>query len=208
MRILFATTRGAGHVGPLIPFAYACLRAGHDVLVAAARSCGPHVARAGLRFAPLDDPPEEAMEAVWARVRAADPEEAGRIVVEEVFAGEFARAALPGMLELVRRWRPDVVVRETCEYASLIAAESAGVPDVHVACFLGVLCDTEWDMYQPLGQLRAEFGLPRRHRDRTGEPYLTLAPRLARESRASSARRHPSVPGSEGPGAAAAALVG
>ena len=34
MRIVFATTRGAGHLGPLIPIARACMRAGHDVLVA------------------------------------------------------------------------------------------------------------------------------------------------------------------------------
>jgi hypothetical protein len=31
MRLLFATTRGAGHVGPLVPFARAAVAAGHDV---------------------------------------------------------------------------------------------------------------------------------------------------------------------------------
>jgi hypothetical protein len=32
VRILFATTRGAGHLGPLVPFAQAAERAGHEVL--------------------------------------------------------------------------------------------------------------------------------------------------------------------------------
>ena len=57
---------------------------------------------------------------------------------EEVFAGEFARSALPKLLELADHWLPDVIVRETCEFASVLAAEAIGVPDVHVACFLAV----------------------------------------------------------------------
>ena len=101
MRILFATTRGAGHVGPLVPFAHACVAAGHEVLVAAAPSTAPHVQRAGLPFAPVDEPDEAMMAEVWARVRAAaTPDEQARIVFEEVFAGEFARSALPKLLEL------------------------------------------------------------------------------------------------------------
>ena len=110
MRILFATTRGAGHLGPLIPFAKACRRAGHEVLVAAPGSVAPHVERAGLPLAPLDDPDEQTMQPIWQRVRAARPGEADQIVLEEIFAGEFARSALPGMLATMRVWRPDVVL--------------------------------------------------------------------------------------------------
>ena len=177
MRILFATTRGAGHVGPLTPFAHACVTAGHDVLVAAAPSTEPHVRRAGLPFAAVGEPDEAVMAAIWERVKAATNEDAGRIVFEEVFAGEFARSALPGMLRLARRWRPDLIVRETCEFASPLVAETFGVPDVHVACLLAVLGTTDWDLHEPLGRLRRDFGLAPRHRDRSLDPYLTLAPR-------------------------------
>jgi UDP:flavonoid glycosyltransferase YjiC (YdhE family) len=177
MRILFATTRGAGHVGPLTPFAHACIAAGHEVLVAAAPSLEPHVRRAGLPFAAVAEPDEATMGAVWERVRAAAPDDAGRIVFNEVFAGEFARSALPEMLKLAQRWRPDMIVRETCEFASVLVAETVGVPDVHVACFLAVLGDTDWDLYEPIGRLRREFGLAPLRRDRSAEPYLTLAPR-------------------------------
>jgi UDP:flavonoid glycosyltransferase YjiC (YdhE family) len=178
MRILFATTRGAGHVGPLAPFAHACIAAGHEVLVAAAPSTEPHVQRAGLPFAAVGEPDEAKMTAIWERVKAANSnEDAGRIVFEEVFAGEFARSALPELLKLAHRWRPDVIVRETCEFASPLVAEAVGVPDVHVACFLAVLGNTDWDLYKPLGRLRKEFGLAPRQRDRSIEPYLTLAPR-------------------------------
>ena len=136
MRILFATTRGAGHLGPLIPLRQACRRAGHEVLVAAPGSVAPHVERAGLPLAPLDDPDEQAMQPIWQRVRAARLGEADQIVLEEIFAGEFARSALPGMLATMRAWRPDVVLRESTEFASLVAAEQLGVPHLHVAVFL------------------------------------------------------------------------
>ncbi len=98
-------------------------------------------------------------------------------MIEEVFAGEHARSALPGLLALMRRWRPDVVLRETCEFASPLAADAAGIPDVHVACFLSIPADINWDLQRPLGRLRADFGLLPLRRDRADEPYLTLAPR-------------------------------
>ncbi len=207
MRILFATTRGAGHVGPLIPFAHACLAAGHDVRMAAAPSAEPHVRRAGLPFAALDEPDPEVMAALWPRVKAATPEEAGRMVFEEVFAGEFARSALPGMLRLAYRWRPDVIVRETCEFASPLVAEAVGVPDVHVACFLAVLGNTDWDLYKPLGRLRKEFALAPSSRDRSIEPYLTLAPRSLEHPAFVEIPGDAAVPRARGPATPVAGLV-
>ena len=180
MRILFATTRSAGHFGPLVPFAHASERAGHEVLVAGARSCAPHVERAGLTHAALDDPSPAVLDPIWQRVRAAEPQEANRIVMEEVFAGEHARSALPGMLATMRAWQPDVVVRETGEFASVVAAEYLGVPHVHVAIFLAAGGELDWDpLGEPLDRLRAEVGLSSNpHPKRLWEePFLTMAPR-------------------------------
>ncbi|WP_053226779.1 glycosyltransferase [Solirubrobacter soli] len=175
MRILFATTRGAGHVGPLVPFAHACVAAGHEVLVATAPSAAVHVKRAGLPFAALDEPDEAIMDEVWERVRAAPSTvDQNAIVFEEVFAGEFARSALPKLLQLADHWLPDVIVRETCEFASILAAEAIGVPDVHVGCFLAA---RDVPLRTPLARLRREFGLAVPLRRRTHAPYLTLAPR-------------------------------
>jgi UDP:flavonoid glycosyltransferase YjiC (YdhE family) len=178
MRILFATTRGAGHVGPLAPFAHACVAAGHEVLVAAAPSAAAYVKRAGLPLAAVGEPDDAVMDAIWDRVRAAtDPREQSLIVFRDVFAGEFARAALPKMLQLADAWLPDVIVRETCEFSAPLAAEAIGVPDVHVACFLAVGNTQDYDVRVPMARLRKESGLPSATRDRTTEPYLTLAPR-------------------------------
>src|SRR4051812_28233214 len=174
MRILLTATRSAGHIGPLVPFALACKRAGHEVLLAAPHSAWAHVARAGLPFAGVDDPPSSLIDPVWTRVRAAERAEGDRIVIEEVFAGACARAAYPGMLALVRRWRPDVILRETCEFASLLAGEATGVPVLRAECFLAEPEGIDWTLTEPLGVLRREFGVRARPAD---EPYLTLSPR-------------------------------
>src|SRR4051812_35634612 len=175
MRILLASTRGAGHIGPLVPFALACKRAGHDVLIAAPHSAWEHVARTRLPFAGVDDPPRSVLDPIWQRVRAAeDPREADRIVIEEAFAGAFARAAYPAMLALVRRWQPDVILRETCEFASALAAEAVGVPVLRVDPFPAEPAGIDWRLHEPLAALRRELGV--RARVRQDERYLTLAP--------------------------------
>jgi UDP:flavonoid glycosyltransferase YjiC (YdhE family) len=52
MRVLFATTAGAGHFGPLIPFARAALSVGHEVAVAAPGAFESAVRGAGSLPAP------------------------------------------------------------------------------------------------------------------------------------------------------------
>ena len=102
MRILFATTRGAGHVGPLIPFARAAVAAGHDVLVAGPGSAAALVRRAGLSFAAVGEPPRAEVERAWAPVWSPATSPGMARVVQELFIGLHARAALPGIGQL--RW--------------------------------------------------------------------------------------------------------
>src|SRR3954471_3963966 len=73
MRVMFASTRGAGHI---LPLADACKRAGHQVLIA-----GPHA---------------------------------------------------------TLEWRPDVIVRETSELGSAVAAELEAIPHAWLATGLAV----------------------------------------------------------------------
>ena len=49
MRVLVATTAGNGHFGPIVPFALACVGAGHE----APTLLGAAMARAGLEHLPL-----------------------------------------------------------------------------------------------------------------------------------------------------------
>lgn len=137
MRVLFSTTAGSGHFGPLVPFAKACRNAGHEVKVAAPSSFAAVVLGAGFEHAPLDDVPPEVMGPVFARLPDLSFEEANATVMTEVFCRLDAQAALPALTQIINTWRPDVIVREPAEFASLVAAERAGIPQVVVEIGLG-----------------------------------------------------------------------
>src|SRR4051812_41777691 len=179
MRVLFTSTPGAGHLGPLLPFATAVRRAGHEIVVAAPISAQARVEHAGLPFMSHADPPESELGPLWARVRATGLEQADALVVGELFAGLRARAALPGIELAIDAWRPDVVVRETCEFAGAVAAEARGVAQARVGIGLAAseAMAIGWAAAR-VDELRAWAGLePDPRGDRlAAEPYLTLTP--------------------------------
>jgi UDP:flavonoid glycosyltransferase YjiC (YdhE family) len=136
MRVLFASTRSAGHFRPLVPFIEACRRAGHEVLVAGPPALADTVQRAGYPFRVGAAPPEDDLGAARARIPTLSYDDAERLVVGEIFATLNVRAMLPHMRTALREWRPDVIVREHAEFASLVAAEEAGVPQLQVGISL------------------------------------------------------------------------
>ena len=116
---------------------------------------------------------------MWQRIRAAMPDEANELVLGELFGRVRARAALPGVELAIDAWRPDVVVRESCEFASAIAAEARGIPVARVGAFqLTVEALTVRAAAPAVDELRRWAGL---EPDPAGErlassPYLTLTP--------------------------------
>jgi UDP:flavonoid glycosyltransferase YjiC (YdhE family) len=179
MRVLFATTGHAGHLLPLVPFARACLRAGHEVAVACERPRTGAVERLGLTARPFDvaDP------AAWASLMAPFPTlaqpDGDALIIGAGFAGIGTRAALPGVLAIVEDWRPDVVVRESYHFAGALAAERHGIPHARVA--LGLASTERWaaDLAAAsVDRLRRTLGL---RPDPAGErlwrsPLLTSVP--------------------------------
>jgi UDP:flavonoid glycosyltransferase YjiC (YdhE family) len=133
MRILFSATRGSGHVQPLLPYARALVARKHQVAVAAPSSVSEMVGGAGLTHFPFDHPGDEALGPIWARLRGVSDHEMIAIATREIFAGVNARVALPKLQATIDDWRPDLVVRDSVEYAALVAAERAGVPHARVA---------------------------------------------------------------------------
>jgi UDP:flavonoid glycosyltransferase YjiC (YdhE family) len=129
MRVLFASLRTPSHFFPLVPFLDACRRAGHEVAVAAPADLTAHVAKTGAKLLPVEHPGEAVLRPLWDRAMKG---EGDRIVIGEVFAGECARFALPGLLGIVDAFRPDVIVRESQEYAAMVVAEKTGVPCARV----------------------------------------------------------------------------
>jgi UDP:flavonoid glycosyltransferase YjiC (YdhE family) len=181
MRVLFTTTRGAGHFNPLVPFARACVHAGHDVLVTGAAQVGPQAERAGLSFRAFPEPPEDVLEAAWAPVFSLPRERQDEHVVREVFAGCHARAALPGTLELIDEWGADLVVRESAEFSGAIAAERLGVAFATVGITLAASTDRMFigTAAPVVDELRTGLGLEPDPQARVllGATILTRSPR-------------------------------
>jgi UDP:flavonoid glycosyltransferase YjiC (YdhE family) len=191
MRILFSSTRGAGHFGPLVPFARAALDAGHDIVVACPDEAVPLVTAAGFETLPFTDPPKAETVPVHAAAQRLDTDAGNALVIRELFGRIDATTAMPRLLATVDEFAPDLIVRESCEYASHVAAEMRAIPEVRVA--IGMIALEELMMPHAaagLAQLRADVGLPA---DLDGKlmlakPQLTtrpaaLDPRLAPRSR-------------------------
>ena len=83
MRVLFASTQGAGHFGPLIPFIDACTRCGHETLIV-----GPPALKArGYEFRAGAAPPDEILGPLWGRMPSLPPAQGDLVVVGQIFAG-------------------------------------------------------------------------------------------------------------------------
>jgi UDP:flavonoid glycosyltransferase YjiC (YdhE family) len=176
------TTRGSsGHLEPLVPIARAAIAAGHEVMVSAQHQHRANVERTGLALAPVGDPPEHEWKPRLGEFAAMDLDTSDAAMIGDFFARVDTRAALPDLLEVISRWAPDVIVRETWEFASTIAAELHGIPIFRVGLGLAAVEErTIRHAAAAIDGVRADAGLPPdpagdRLRD---EPYLTQMPAL------------------------------
>jgi len=180
MRLLFTTTSGMGHVMPLLPYADACRRAGHDVLVVGPPPVADVALREGFGYAPVPMPTEDERGPIYRRVRAAHGLERVQIAMRELFVGGYAAAALPALLERIASWRPDAIVHETGEFAALVAGDALRLPTIRVGVALASPFEDWWLRVasEALDELRAAHGLPADPGARRGvlTPLLTLAP--------------------------------
>lgn len=161
MRVLITSRGSSGHLLPLVPFGRAFANAGHEVLVAVQGQHRVNVERIGLPFAVVGDPPPEEWMPLMAGSSQLALEAANERMVGVFFAGIDTRAALPALTEIVERWKPDVIVRETWEFGSTIVGELAGIPVVRVG--LGLTSIEEWtiEIAAPtLDEIRRDRGLP------------------------------------------------
>ncbi|MEI9936223.1 MAG: glycosyltransferase [Pseudomonadota bacterium] len=165
MRGLFSSTRGAGHLQPLLPYARALVARNHEVVVAAPSEASEALRSAELPHAPFDHPGEAVLTPIWARLKDARSEEAMAIAACEIFAGANPSFALPKLQATIRSFRPELVVRESFEFAALVAAEAASVRHarvaVHATSFevpLSALIDGPIDALRSLAGLAPDEG--------------------------------------------------
>ncbi len=198
MRVLLTTTAGSGHFGPMIPFATAWQAAGHEIAVAAPASFREPVERAGFDFRPFADAPQDQLDAVFSTLHAVSVEEGNIRVVRDVFATIDASAALPGVNEVIAEWRPDIVVRESCEFAAYVAAERHELPQFRIgagfASFEEAMvahCETTLNALRQSVGLEPDLGLRRLQ----ASPRLTTLPASADDATGVASQRFSEKPG-------------
>ncbi len=168
MRVLFASTQGTGHFGPLMPLIDACRRNGHETLIV-----GPPTLKArGYPFEAGAAPPDEILGPLWRDMPLLPPGQGDVVVVGTIFARLNVEAMLPKHHEVLERWRPDLVVRESAEFASAIAAEQHGIRHVRVST------STSYVEHGALGIAAAALDerLPGISDRIAASPYLTYFP--------------------------------
>ena len=123
VRILVTSFPAYGHFHPVAPLALALQAARHEVRVATGPNLVDWALRCGLPASAVGLPLDVA-EATAAR------DHAGPAATGHLFTDVWVGSALPGLLELTGRWRPDLVVHEEQEYAGVLLAALLGVPCV------------------------------------------------------------------------------
>jgi hypothetical protein len=141
VRVLVSSTGGAGHLGPLLPFADALADAGHEVLFVVPPELQASVAGSGHAFELGASPPARELAPILARLPQLAPDEAAVIGNRDMFGRLWTAAMRPALERTVAEWRPDLVVREPCQYAAAIAAERHRVRHAQVAISLA---EVEW----------------------------------------------------------------
>jgi len=155
-----------------VPFLDQARLSGGETLVVGPPALAGMVRATGHPFLAGGEPPEAQVRPIREQLPVLPPHEASVLGNRELFGRLAATAMLAAMDQAVRDWRPGLILRDPCEYASAVAAARLGIPAAQVA--IG-LAEVEWgsiDVAAPaLEALRA--GL-------TGElrrsPYLTRFP--------------------------------
>jgi UDP:flavonoid glycosyltransferase YjiC (YdhE family) len=149
-----------GHLQPLLPYAKALVARGHEVRVAGPADLREPLLSAGLEHAPFGHPGDQGLAPIWARLRTVPVDQQVVLFVREIFAGANAQAAFPGLLETLRVWQPHLIVRDSVEFAAVVAAEVGGVPHVRVAVHQRVMEEQIGSLAAaPVDTLRRAAGL-------------------------------------------------
>jgi len=137
MRVLAACSLGgAGHLLPLLPLLAAAERRGDETLVIGPPALADLVGRAGRPFRAGGEPSEEQVSPIREQLPVVAAEQASVLANRELFARLAATAMLPEMERTCRRWRPDLIVRDPCEYSSAVVAGLLGRRSAQVAVSL------------------------------------------------------------------------
>lgn len=147
MRLLFTSSAARPHLFPVVPLAWACRAAGHEVRVASGVQIAPDIVHTGLPAVlsgGIPVHPEKGRAEFVASIYSQEPwphewpvnlhllndrqrEHLDRLA-NAVIAGS---AAMVGdLVAFAQWWRPDIVVYEAVSYAGAVTAAVLGIPGV------------------------------------------------------------------------------
>jgi UDP:flavonoid glycosyltransferase YjiC (YdhE family) len=147
MRVLFTPHNARQHLYPMVPLAWACRAAGHDVRVAAAPVLAGVMRAVGLPAVVVGSdvpPPAVTFQGQAARFFAHERFPPDWPLVVHLLSDEQrelleylgrnaargASATVDDMVVFARHWRPDVVVYDVAGFAGAVTAAVIGVPSV------------------------------------------------------------------------------
>src|SRR5204863_2615850 len=93
------------------------------------------VERTGFPFVAGDEPPEELIAPLREQLPVVPPAEAA-VLGGQIFGGLACDAMLPHVDRLCVDWRPDLILRDPCEYASAVVAAERSLNVAQVAISL------------------------------------------------------------------------
>ncbi len=135
-RILVATNPFLGHFLPLVPLAQELQANGHEVVVASEPAFGANVAGHGLAHVPIGrDLSLDDVLAAMPDVLSIPAEQQDAYARPRMFVALRAHNVVADLSRVVETFAPDLVLRESAEFASWALAERASLP--HVAVALG-----------------------------------------------------------------------
>jgi UDP:flavonoid glycosyltransferase YjiC (YdhE family) len=152
--LLGCSLGGQGHLIPLSEVGRAIERAGHEVLLLVPPALARSAEEAGLHHRVGDEPPREFVDEIWRRVRDRPANAVVGLIDRELFAGRCTEAMLPVARAVRDEWRPQLVVREPCEYASAVVAHDAGIAQAQVGISLA---EIEFDVLRMVAPILERF---------------------------------------------------
>jgi UDP:flavonoid glycosyltransferase YjiC (YdhE family) len=132
VRVLFTSTSGQGHFQPLLPIIRAFEERGDEVMAVVPPKLKETLESSGIAYRVGGQPSEEDSNRVWSLFPTLARREASDVVEKEWFARLCLDAMSPMVDEVLDEWKPDLVVRETCEYAAALGADRASIRQVQV----------------------------------------------------------------------------
>lgn len=159
MRVLFTSLPSTGHFNSIMPLARAAAAAGHDVAVCCADSYADEVQAVGLQHLPGGADSLESL--ADGAPPMGDP---GRptFMQLEVFARRAPERLIPDLTAHALAWRPDVLARESSEFAACLVAEQLDLPHASVGTGAWSSRDERRAFFaDALSALRVDIGLPR-----------------------------------------------